>query len=71
MASRDAVSVRRISAHVSDAYVVARTNREVLRIGGHAGRRPLLCPIHVHCAARVVYPVNQRACHVINVLYKY
>ena len=71
MAGKDAVSVRRSLAHVSDAYVVARTNREALRIGGHAGQRPLLSPIHVHCAARVVYPVNQRAWHVINVLYKY
>jgi hypothetical protein len=55
----------------ADAYVVAPTNREPLRISGRAGRRLRLYPIHVHCAVRVAYPVNQHGWHVINVLYNY
>jgi len=66
-----AVSVRRGLLRVNNAYVVARTNREALRISAHARQRLRLFPIHVHCAVRVAYPVNQHGWHVINVLYNY
>ena len=64
-------SVRRGQLRVNNAYVVVQTNREALQITGRVGRRLLLFPIHVHCAVRVVYPVNQHGWHVINVLYNY